>query len=256
MPRWTRALVTGASSGIGDAIARRLAAEGTDLVVVARNEARLRDLAADLPEVDVEILPADLGERAQLAAVEARLASDDNPIDLLVNNAGFGFTGDFVDLDIERETSVIEVNIIALTRLAHAAGTAMAGRGSGGIVNTASIAGLIPSPGTATYGASKAYVVSLGESLNQELGPKGVKVSTVCPGFTRTEFQDRAEYDASDIPGFMWQSADEVAAAALAGVAGGSARIVPGLPNKLAAGTTKLLPGFINRRIAGLLSNS
>ncbi len=254
MPRWTRALVTGASSGIGDAIARRLAADGTDLVIVARNVERLQSLADELRERDVEVLPADLGDREQLARVEARLADDHQPIDLLVNNAGFGFTGDFIDLDVERETSVIDVNITALTRLAHAAGSAMARRGNGGILNTASIAGLVPSPRTATYGASKAFVVSFGESLNQELGPKGVNVSTICPGFTRTEFQDRAEFDASRIPGFLWQSAEDVAAAALAGVASGTPRVVPGLPNKMAANTTKLMPGFINRRLTGLLS--
>ncbi len=254
MPRWTRALVTGASSGIGDAIARRLAADGTDLVIVARNVGRLNSLASDLSERDVEILPADLGDREQLSRVESRLANEDKPIDLLVNNAGFGFTGDFVDLDVERETSVIDVNIVALMRLAHAAGSVMAHRGTGGILNTASIAGLVPSPSTATYGASKAFVVSFGLALNQELGPKGVNVSTICPGFTRTEFQERAEYDASKIPGFMWQSADDVAAAALAGVDRGTPRVVPGLSNKMAANTTKILPGFINRRIAGLFS--
>jgi len=254
MPRWNRALVTGASSGIGDAIARRLAADGTDLVVVARNEERLRSLAAELSERDVEVLPADLGDRHQLASVEARLHDNDKPIDLLVNNAGFGLSGDFVDLDIDTETSVIEVNVVALTRLAHAAGSAMAQRGGGGIINTASVAGLVPSPGTATYGASKAFVVSFGQSLHQELASKGVKVSTICPGFTRTEFQDRAAYDASSVPGFLWQSADDVAAAALAGIDRGTPRVVPGMFNKVAANTTKLLPGVINRRLAGIFS--
>jgi len=254
MPRWNRALVTGASSGIGDAIARQLAADGTDLVIVARDVERLRSLADQLTDRDVEVLSADLGDREQLASVESRLGDDDKPIDLLVNNAGFGFSGDFVDLDLERETSVIEVNIIALTRLAHAAGSAMARRGHGGIINTASIAGLVPSPGTATYGASKAFVVSFGQSLNQELSPRGVKVSTICPGFTRTEFQTRAEYDSSGVPAFLWQSADEVAAAALAGIDRGTPRVVPGLLNKAAANTAKLLPGFANRRLAGMFS--
>ena len=257
MPRWNRALVTGASSGIGDAIARRLAADGSDLVVVARDEPRLRLLAADLDDGGdrgIEILVADLGDWDQLAAVEARLVDDEHPIDLLVNNAGFGHQGNFVELDLENEVSMIDVNVTALVRLSHAAGSAMAARGAGGILNVASIAAFAPSPGSAIYCASKAFVVSFGEALHQELADQGVSVSTICPGFTRTEFQERAEYDASKIPGFLWQSADTVAELALAGVARGTTRVVPGAPNKIAVGSTKLMPAFVNRRIAALLS--
>ncbi len=255
MTRWTRALVTGASSGIGDAIARRLAADGTDLVIVARDESRLLALAAELADRDIEVLVADLGDEAQLAKVEARLADEAMPIDLLVNNAGFGHQGRFVELDLDAEVSVIDVNITAVVRLAHAAGRAMAARGDGGILNVASIAGLAPSPGSAIYGASKAFVVSFGEALHQELADSGVVVSTVCPGFTRTEFQSRADYDASIIPWMLWQSPDRVAGSALAGLAKGSPRVVPGVHNKAAAGATKLLPAFVNRRVAGLLSD-
>lgn len=254
MPRWTRALVTGASSGIGDAIARRLAADGTDLVIVARDESRLRALAAELPDRDVEVLVADLGDETQLAKVEARLADDAMPVDLLVNNAGFGHQGQFVELDLDAEVSVIDVNVTAVVRLAHAAGAAMSARGTGGILNVASIAAFVPSPGTAIYGASKAFVVSFGEALHQELADTGVVVSTICPGFTRTEFQTRAEYDASSIPGPLWQTSDRVAELALAGLAKGAPRIVPGVHNKAAAGITKLLPAFVNRRVAGVLS--
>lgn len=255
MSRWTRALVTGASSGIGDAMARRLASEGTDLVVVARNVQRLQALAEELSEVDVEVLPADLGDLQQLARVEARLADSDKPIDLLVNNAGFGVQGAFVDGDLDREVAMIDVNVTALARLAHAGGSAMAARGGGAILNVASVAGLAPTPGTAVYGASKAFVVSFGEALNHELKERGVKVSTICPGFTRTEFQSRAEYDSSNVPGFLWQSADRVAETALAGVEKGTPRVVPGATNKIAAGSTKLLPSFVNRRIASAISD-
>ncbi len=254
MARWTRALVTGASSGIGDAIARELAAEGTDLVVVARNEKQLRSLAAEFDQLDVEVLAADLGDVEQLGAVEARLTDQARPIDLIVNNAGFGSHGDFIELDIDRESSMVDVNVTALLRLTHAGAGAMAQRGAGTILNVASIAGLAPGAGTATYSASKAFVVSLGDSLHEELKSKGVGVTTICPGFTRTEFQTRADYDASKIPGMLWQTSEEVAAIALTAADKGRARVVPGVANKVATSTTRMLPGAINRRVAALLA--
>ena len=152
---WERALVTGASSGIGRAFARELADRGTDLVIVARDGDRLEQLAAELgsapgPGVEVEVLVADLSDREQLLAVAERLASDDSPIDLLINNAGFGYSGDFLDLDPDGETAVVDVNIAALHRLAHAAGTAMTARGRGGILHVSSVAGFGPAPRAAS----------------------------------------------------------------------------------------------------------
>ncbi len=252
--RWNRALVTGASSGIGDAASRLLASEGTDLVIVARNELRLEQLASDL-DVDVEVLPADLGDPQQLAKVERRVAATDDPIDLLINNAGFGFHGDFVDLDVDGETSVIDVNITALTRLSHAAGRRMVEHGGGAILNVASIAGMTPSVRTATYGASKAFVINLTEAIHEELRPHGVTASALCPGFTRTEFQSRADYDASSIPDRFWQTAEVVAAAGLDGLEKGRTIIVPGLHNKVAAGAVKLLPGLVSRKAVDRLSD-
>lgn len=246
--RWDRALVTGASSGIGLAFAEQLAAAGTDLVIVARNEARLDELAARLP-VEVEVLAADLADRTQLGRVEDRLRADEAPVDLLVNNAGFGQVGDFIDLPVDGETAVVEVNITALHRLAHAAGAAMAARGSGGILNVSSIAGYFPTPGSATYGATKAFVTSLSEALHEELGPQGVVVTCVCPGLTRTEFHERAEMDTAAYPAALWQTAETVAAAGLEGIAAGKVNVVPGAHNKVFRGAIKAAPLPLRRLV-------
>ncbi|MEP6296246.1 MAG: SDR family NAD(P)-dependent oxidoreductase, partial [Ilumatobacter sp.] len=182
---WTRALVTGASSGIGRAIAVQLAAAGSHLVVVARDEAKLHELADSL-DVPCDVLVADLSDRAALASVEERLTGDDDPIDLLVNNAGFGLHGLFHELDAERAAAAVEVNVAALHRLAAAVAPGMVRRGRGGILNVSSVAGFTATPGGATYSATKAFVTSLSEALHTELRPHGVHVSALCPGFTRT----------------------------------------------------------------------
>jgi short-subunit dehydrogenase len=248
MPRWNRALVTGASSGIGAAIARQLADDGTDLVVVARDRARLDELAADAG-VDVEVLGADLSIRDDVAGVAARRRAEERPVDLLVNNAGLGFTGRFADLDYERERGVVAVNVLALHELSHAAAVAMSTAGRGGILNIASVAGYWPSKSGATYAATKAFVNSFSESLHQDLADAGVTVTASCPGFTRTEFQDRAEMDSSDIPGFLWQDAETVAAHALAAVSEGRARVVPGVLNKMGVALLKVAPLRLVRRV-------
>ncbi len=255
---WKRALITGASAGIGEAFARRLAAQGTDLVLVARRTDRLQRLATELStmEVDVEVLGADLGRRDDLDAVVDRLRAHSQPVDLLVNNAGFGTVGDFLDQDPDREGSMIDVNIGAVHRLAHAAGTAMADRGGEGILNVSSIAGFNPSPRSATYGATKAFVTSFSEALAVELGPQGVVVCCLCPGLTRTEFQEKADYRPSVLPGFFWQSADEVAAAGLEGIAAGKVRVVPGLHNRLAVGLARAVPDGMVRQVAKTLARA
>lgn len=249
MTRWNRALVTGASSGIGKAIAEQLAADGTRLVVVARDEERLDALAASV-DVDVEVIVADLGDRAALDDVVMRLRDDEHPIDLLVNNAGFGLTGPFHELDIDREGAVVDVNITALHRLTHAAASAMVERGGGGgILNVSSLAATMPAPNSATYAATKAFVSSFSEALHGELMEHHVHVTALCPGFTRTEFQDRADFDASDIPDLLWQSADEVAAAGLKGVDQNRAYVVPGALNKVGAAMLGAMPGALRRVI-------
>ncbi len=239
-------MITGASSGIGREMARQLAADGTALVIVARSEERLTDLAKELG-VEVQVMVADLSERPQVDWVAERLAASDKPIDLLVNNAGFGHTGEFADLDIDDESSVIDVNIQALSRLSHAAAGVMRERGHGGILNVSSVAAFAPSARSATYSATKAFVSSFTDGLHQELTPHGVHVSALCPGLTRTEFQERANYDTSGIPDALWQEADVVAAAGLAAVAKNKASVVTGAQNKVAAGFLKVAPGGVRR---------
>ncbi len=246
MATWTRALVTGASSGIGKEIARQLAVDGTELVVVARDEQRLDELAAEVA-VHCEVLVADLADPTELSYVEDRLRDVSSPIDLLVNNAGFGHQGAFHELDLEREAAVVDVNVVAVHRLAHVAAVTMAAAGRGGILNVSSMSGFMAAPGSATYAATKAFVTSLSEAIHAELRPSGVHVTALCPGFTRTEFQDRADYDTSNLPGFLWQNADEVAAAGLRGVAANRAVVVPGAKNKVGAGVINVLPGSVRR---------
>lgn len=246
MRTWTRAVVTGASSGIGLQIARQLAGDGTELVVVARSEDRLVELAG-MVDVPCEVLVADLATADGVAAVAARLSDSSSPIDLLVNNAGFGFTGDFHELDGDREASVVDVNISALHRLAHVAAGQMVAAGRGGILNVSSMAGFGGAPGTATYSATKSFVTSFSEAIHSELEPHGVHVTALCPGFTRTEFQERAEYDTSSVPDFMWQSASDVAAAGLRGVAANKAVVVPGAKNRVGASAINVLPGALRR---------
>lgn len=246
--------MTGASSGIGREIARQLASQGTDLVIVARDEQRLRELAESV-EVECEVLVIDLEDTAALAQLESRLASTDRPIDLLVNNAGFGHQGTFHELDIERESAVVDVNITAVHRLAHAAAEAMTAAGRGGILNVSSMAGFTSTPGTATYAATKAFVTSLSEALHAELRPHGVHVSALCPGFTRTEFQSRADYDTSSIPDVAWQTPEEVAAAGLAGVEKNRPIVVPGSLNKLATGVVRAMPAWLRRRAVARIAN-
>ncbi len=229
---WNRALITGASSGIGRELARQLAAAGTDLVVVARDTERLESLAKELELVDVEVLTADLRSRTALDEVERRLGDGERPIDLLVNNAGFGAGGPFVENDIDIETDVVNVNVTAVLRLSHAAAKAMAPRGRGGILNISSMAGDLVAPNSAVYSATKAFVTSLSESLHQELAGSGVKVTAVLPGFTRTEFQERADVDVSDIPAWAWNDASLVAAQSLEALAAGRPRVVTGRLNK------------------------
>ena len=254
MSTWTRALVTGASSGIGEVLARKLAAEGTDLVVVARDRERLEALAADLP-VEVEVLRADLADKAQLAAVEARLVASEAPIDLLVNNAGFGTYGAFVELDADEEEREVQVNCNALVRLCHAAAPGMLQRGSGTIVNVSSLASRAAAPRNAVYAATKAFVSHFSDALHEELRGSGVTVTVVEPGFTRTEFQQRAGLtEGAGMPDFVWQSAEAVADATLAGARRGQALVVPGNHNKVAAGLSALVPRNARRRMVGLMS--
>lgn len=247
-----RALVTGASAGIGEAFARELAARGHALVLVARDDARLGRLAATLP-ADCEVLPADLADGDALARVEARLGAEP-PVDLLVNNAGVGTYGRFVDLDVDGEEHEVRVNALAVVRLAHAAARSMTARGSGAIVNVSSLSGYQPIPGNATYAATKAFVTSFGEALHAELRPLGVRVTTVCPGYTHTEFHARAGVDPRRVPELLWQDPEAVARAALDALERGRAVCVPGVLNRAAAVLSPRAPRILSRKVAHRLN--
>jgi short-subunit dehydrogenase len=242
------ALITGASVGIGEQFALQLSERGHDVVLVARDTARLDALAKEIEGrsgAHAEVLAADLTDPAQLAAVEARTRS----VDLLVNNAGFGTFGPFHTLDVDTEVREINLNVVALVRLSHAAAGAMAERGNGGILNVSSLAGFQPGPLNAIYGATKAFVTSFTEALHEEMKGTGVSVTALCPGFTHTEFQARANAPASDVPGFMWQEAPEVARAGLDGVAKNRAIVIPGTVNKVMGNLSAVTPHAITRRV-------
>ncbi len=250
------ALVTGASAGIGEAIARRLAADGHDLVVVARGADRLSQLATDLEGehgMTVEVLAADLTDREHLARVEARLGDPDRPVDLLVNNAGYGTVGAFVEMPADREENEIALNVVALVRLTHVALGAMRERGRGAILNVSSLAGQQPTPGMATYGATKAFVTSFTLAVREEARGSGVKITVLAPGFTSTEFQARAGVEEVGVPGVLLQGPDEVAKAGLDALAKGRAMVVSGWINWAAATATKVVPTSVVRRVTSLV---
>lgn len=249
-----RALVTGASSGIGEAFARRLARDRYDLTLVARNKERLTQLADKLRSrhaVGVKVVVADLTKTQALRRVEREIESEDR-LELLVNNAGFGTMGQFAELDIAVEDEEIRLNVLAVVRLTRAALPAMITRRRGAIINVSSMAGFQPSPTTTTYGATKAFVNTFTEGLHEELHGTGVQVQALCPGFTRTEFQQRANIDVSALPAIAWMEPDEVVEESLAGLNRGDVLCVPGLLNRFLASTVMSIPRPVARRILGI----
>jgi uncharacterized protein len=254
MARWQTALVTGASSGIGRETARQLAADGSDVVIVARREERLDALATELRAdhgVDIEIITADLTHPEQRAEVEHRLSDVSPPVDLLVNNAGVATYGRFVEQGREAEQQQVELNVLAVVRLSHAAATAMAERGSGTIINVSSVAGFQPIPLNTTYSATKAFVTTFSEGLHEELRGTGVHVMALCPGFVRTEFQGEADLEESAIPGPAWLDIADVVRGALDGAEKGEVVCVPGLGYKAVAAASRYTPRGIVRRVVG-----
>ncbi len=249
------ALVTGASAGIGRAFAVTLTRRGYDVVLVARAVDRLTELAAELEALGgaPEVLAADLVDPDALARVEARLADATRPVDLLVNNAGFGSWGPFWTLDAAGEQREVQLNVVALMRLTHAVLPQLVERGSGGVINVSSIAGYQPTPGNATYGATKAFVTSFSQAVHEELKGTGVRCMVLSPGFTRTEFQARAGIDSSGVPEFLWQSPETVVDHALTAFDRGRASCVPGALNVATAAFTQVLPHIVTRRIAGIV---
>jgi hypothetical protein len=250
------ALVTGASAGIGRAFAEQLASRGDDIVVVARDAARLDALALELQErhgVRTEVLVADLVSGAGRASVEARLADLDHPIDLLVNNAGFGTYGPFAAAAVDEETDEIELNVVAVVRLTHAALVGMKARRRGAILNISSLAGYQPGPSSATYAATKAFVNSFTHSVHEEARRAGVHVMLVCPGYTHTEFHERAGLGPSNLPELVWQTADEVVSTALRDLDRHRSVSVPGWINKVVGAASSVTPAVVSRRVAGIV---
>jgi short-subunit dehydrogenase len=224
------ALITGASSGIGAVYADRLAKRGYDLILVARNQQRLNAVAERLRGAtgrDVTVLPADLNDRASLAKVEAELRN--NPrITLLVNNAGIGSVASILQADVDTMTGMIDLNVTALTRLTYAAAPAFVARGAGTIINISSVVGIAVEVLNGVYSASKSYVLSFGHSLQKDLADKGVRVQTVLPGATATEFWDIAGY-APQKTSAITMSTEDCVDAALAGLDAGEKVTIPGL---------------------------
>jgi short-subunit dehydrogenase len=246
------ALVTGPTAGIGHAFAQQLAARGHDLVLVARDAERLEKTAAALRStyaVEVEVLSADLTDRDDLARVEARLADPARPVDLLVNNAGFGLKGRFLDNSADAETAMLDVLVVAVLRLSHAALKAMAARGHGGIINVSSAAAFLP---RGTYAAAKAWVNSFSEWAAHEYRPQGVTVMALCPGFTKTEFHERMDVTRDSAPAFMWMDADTLVATALADFDKGRVYSIPGAQYKAIVAAARLVPNSVLQRFQSL----
>ncbi|MCV7378457.1 short-chain dehydrogenase [Mycobacterium alsense] len=252
MPRPV-ALITGPTSGIGAGYARRYARDGYDLVLVARDADRLTRLAGELEGEagGVEVLPADLAEPTGRAKVADRLAAG---VRVLVNNAGFGTSGEFWATDPALLQSQLDVNVTAVMHLTRAALPAMLDAGAGTVINIASVAGLVPGRGS-TYSASKAWVIAFSEGLAVGLQGTGVGVHAVCPGYVHTEFHSRAGIDMAKLPSFLWLEVDDVVTKSLADIARGKVISVPGPQYKAIVAAGRMMPRRLarvaTRRVGG-----
>lgn len=244
------ALITGASAGLGQEFARQLSRSGVRLILVARDESRLRALAEALgtPGSPHEVLAADLATPEGLERVAVRLADPARPVDILINNAGFGVYASFETSDIAAERSMHELLSWAPLRLSHAAVPGMLGRGQGWILNIASVAAFTP---TGTYGAAKAAIVSLSRSLNARYRGRGVRVTALCPGLIATEFHERMGEDhLPRLPAIAWADTRRVAREGLRALHSGRAVLVSDWRYRLAAPLTRLLPARILERVS------
>lgn len=244
------AMVTGASSGIGAAFARRLSRDGYRPILVARRAGLLEDLARELG--GAETLVADLTVEEDLRCVEARIAAAAADLDLLVNNAGFGLAGRFYETPVEGHTRMHSLHVCATMRLSHAALRGMTARGKGALINVSSVASFSQSPGSVSYCATKAWMTSFTEGLHLDLLSAGspVRVQALCPGFTYSEFHDVMGMDRGSIPKWLWCTAEEVVAASLKGLAKGKVVVIPGLFYRALVRAMRWVPRFAFYRMA------
>ena len=245
MKKWV--LVTGATAGIGESFTRLLAAKGFNLVLVARDEARLHERAAGLREnfgAESIVIVADLATEAGCAKVEDYIRA--NEIEVLINNAGFGINKAFTMSDLAKEEEVLKVLVRTPMRLMHVALPAMKERNSGVVINVSSVASFIAG---GAYSAAKAYLTVLSESLSTELSATNIKVSALCPGFTRTEFHQRGRMKMAGLPNFMWLNSDVLVAKAWKDAVSGKPVSIPGWQYKVLIGLISLLPRSIVRRL-------
>jgi hypothetical protein len=246
------ALVTGPTSGIGLAFAHQLAEKGYDLVLVARNQERLVNLAAQLETmygVGAEVMVADLSDRSDLRPVEVRVADKERPIDLLVNNAGYGMKAKFLDNSIETEQLMLDVLVTAVLRLTHAALGSMVQRGDGAIINVSSVAGWLP---RGTYSAAKAYVTSFSEWANLTYRGDGVRVMALCPGFTKTDFHARMDVSRGSAPFFLWLDVDRLVRDALHDLEKGKSISVPSKRYKALSTLARYTPSSVQAKFQGI----
>lgn len=247
------ALVTGATAGIGHEFATQLAARGDDLVLVARDAPRLEEVADELRAsygVAVETLVADLTVPDQLASVERRVADRARPVDLLVNNAGFGLKERFLDNPIDDEQAQQDVLVRAVLRLSHAALGGMVERGRGGIINVSSVAAFLP---RGTYSAAKAWVNSFSQWAHNEYGGRGVTVMALCPGFVKTEFHQRLGVDRDkSAPRLLWLEPDRLVRDALADFDKGRTMSIPSKRYKAIVTATRVIPASVQQRFQSL----
>jgi uncharacterized protein len=244
------ALITGPTAGIGRSFATAYAHRGFDLVLVSRDAARLRQVAERLETeygVSTEVLPADLADRDALERVANRLQDPERPVDALVNNAGFGLATWFGDTSFAEEERSLDVLVRAPLRLSHAAVRQMRQRGRGEIVNVSSVSGFLP---RGTYGAHKAWLISLSEWMSLAYRDKGLRIIALCPGFVRTEFHQRGNMDISRVPGWMWLNADAVVAHALRDLRAGKAISIPTRRYQVMSLAARLAPRAVVARIA------
>ena len=247
------AYITGASSGIGEAFAFSLA-DNYNLVLIARNELKLQQIAKELRnKTEVEIILADLSTPEGIGKITSLLESDPE-LDLFVNNAAYGSMGNFVDREIEEEVDQLQLNVMAVVRLSHAVLKNYHSRKhTGNLINVASMVGFFPTPTSVIYGASKAFVKNFSESLHEENKPFGITVQVLCPGFTRTEFQDRAGFQKENLPDFVWMDSKAVVEESLNSLKKQEAVCIPGVLNRSTATIVDMIPGEILRILSGFV---